>query len=154
MIFKQLQVYAATLKMTKKVFEIENDRYIVTNSNLKLILKNSLRSFIGTTERTLWCISFQNGWEDTCKAKDVLHLGLLDHPIGWLQSICTKPSNRNYLHLMLSPLWLLVAPTMDTQDTRLSRDGVDSMSKILDKMWHTMLSTHMQDEEKIDFGHL
>ena len=51
---------------------------------------------------------------------------------------------------MLSPLWLLVAPIMDTQDTRLSRDGVDSMSKILDKMWHTMLSTHMQDEEKIE----
>ena len=39
MIFKQLQVYAATSKMTKKVFEIENDRYIVTNSNLKFFEK-------------------------------------------------------------------------------------------------------------------
>ena len=97
-------------------------------------------------ERTLWCISFQNGSEDTCKAKDVLHLGLLDHPTGWLQIICTELSNRNYLHLMLSPYWLLVAPI---QDTRLRRDGVDLTSKILDKMWHTMLSTHMQDEEKI-----
>ena len=39
MIFKQLQVYAATLKMTKKIFEIENWllRRVVTNLNLKLI---------------------------------------------------------------------------------------------------------------------
>ena len=39
MIFKQLQVYAATSKMTKKVFEIENDPYNVTNSNLKFFEK-------------------------------------------------------------------------------------------------------------------
>ena len=39
MIFKQLLVYAATSKMTKKVFEIENDRYIVTKSNLKFFEK-------------------------------------------------------------------------------------------------------------------
>ena len=39
MISKQLQVYAATSKMTKKVFEIENARYVVTNSNLKFFLK-------------------------------------------------------------------------------------------------------------------
>ena len=39
MIFKQLQVYAATSKMTKKVFEIENDLYVVTNSNLKFFEK-------------------------------------------------------------------------------------------------------------------
>ena len=39
MISKQLQVYSATSKMTKKVFEIENDRYFVTNSNLKFFLK-------------------------------------------------------------------------------------------------------------------
>ena len=39
MIFKQLQAYADTSKMTKKVFEIENDRYVTTNSNLKFFEK-------------------------------------------------------------------------------------------------------------------
>ena len=39
MILKQLQVYAATSKMTKKVFEIENDRYVTMNSNLKFFEK-------------------------------------------------------------------------------------------------------------------
>ena len=40
MISKQLQVYAATSKMTKKVFRIENARYEVTNSNLKFFSKS------------------------------------------------------------------------------------------------------------------
>ena len=34
-----MQVNAATSKMTKKVFEIENDRYIVTNLNPKFFEK-------------------------------------------------------------------------------------------------------------------
>ena len=39
MISKQLQVYAATSKMTKKVFKIESGRYVVMNSNIKVFSK-------------------------------------------------------------------------------------------------------------------
>ena len=35
MILKQLQVYAATSKMSEKVFEIENDHWVTMNSNPK-----------------------------------------------------------------------------------------------------------------------
>ena len=34
MIQKHLQVYAATPKMTKKVFALENDRFVFENLNL------------------------------------------------------------------------------------------------------------------------
>ena len=35
MISKHLQVYAATPKMTKKVFALENDRFVFENLDLK-----------------------------------------------------------------------------------------------------------------------
>ena len=38
MISKHLQVYAATSKMTKKVFALENDRFVFENLNLNFLI--------------------------------------------------------------------------------------------------------------------